>query len=114
MFSSLPPLQQVPTTHRLSILLTNPAWLGSSDPLMSQNPLSHLPLALHNLPTRVTLRRHTRLPPLPRDTRHTRLEIGWDLLPSTPTRVSLSMDLWPLPMVFMLPSMTAGEYGGLR
>lgn len=82
---------------------------------MSQNPLFHLPLALHHPPTLVTLRRRTHLPPLPRDTRHIHLEIGWDLLlPSTPTRVSLSMGLWPLPMVFMLPSMTAGEYGGLR
>lgn len=112
--SFLPVLQQVPTTHRPFTLLTNLAWLGSFDPPTSQNRPSRPRLALRHLPTPVTLKRHTHLPPLRQGTLRTRLEIEWDLLPSIPTRGSLSMDLWLLLMVFMLPSMTAGEYGGLR
>lgn len=109
-----PPLQQVPSTNPLSILLTNPAWLASFDPPTSQNPLCRPRLALRHLPTPMTLKRRTHLPPLLRGTRHTHLEIAWDLLPSITTRGSLSLGLWLLLMVFMLPSMTAGEYGGLR
>lgn len=100
----------VPTTHLLFIPLTNPAWLGSFDPPMSQNPPCHPRLALHHLPTPMTLKHNTHLPPL---RQATRLEIGWDLLPSIPTQGSLSMGLLLLLMVFMLHSMTAGEYGGL-
>lgn len=100
------------TTHLLSILLTNPAWLASSDRPMSQNPLCHPPSDLSHLPTPVTLSLHTHLPPLPRGTHLTRPEIGW-VPPSIPTRGSLSMGLWALLMGFMRPFMTAGEYGGL-
>lgn len=108
-----PTLQQVPTTHQLFILLTNLVWLGSFDHPMSQNPLCHLPLALRLL-TQMTLKQHTHLLLLPRDTHHTRLEIEWDLLRSIPIQGSLSMGPWALPMAFMLPFTTVGEYGGLR
>lgn len=114
LFSPSPLLQQVPTTNLLFILLTNPAWLGFFDPPTSPNPLCPPRSALHHLPTPVTLKRHTHLPPPLRGTHHTRLEIGWGLLPSIPTRGSLSMGLCLPLTVFMLPSTTAGEYGGLR
>lgn len=114
LLAPLPPLQQVPTTPLLFILLTRPAWLSSSDPPTSKNLPCRPPLALHHLPTPLTLSRPTNLPPLRRGTHRTHPEIGWDLLPSTPTRGSLSTALWVRLMVFMPLSMTAGEYGGLR
>lgn len=106
-----PPLQQVPTTNPLFILLTNPAWHASFDPPTSQNPLCRPLLALRHLPTPVTLNHRIHLPPLRRGTH---LESGWDHLPSITTRGSLSTALWLLLMAFTLPSTTAGEYGGLR
>lgn len=112
--SPLPPLQQVPTTPLLFILLTKPAWLSSSDPPTSKNLPCRPPSVLHHLPTPLTLNRPANLPPLRRGTRRTRPEIGWDPLPSIPTRGSLSTALWVRLMVFMPLSMTAGEYGGLR
>lgn len=106
------PFQQVPITRPLSIPPTSPAWLGSSDLPMSQNPPCHLPLALHHHPTLTILKRRTLRRPLPLLTRH--LEIGWDLLPTIPTQGSLSTGPWPRHMVSTLPCMTAGEYGDLR
>lgn len=86
-----PSLRQVPTTNPLFTLLTNPAWLASFDPPTSQNPLCRPPLALCRLPTPVTLRRPTPLPPLRPGTRP---GIGWELLPSiTTTRGSLNTAL---------------------
>lgn len=58
----------------------------------------------------MNLKLHTHLLRLPRGIHHTRLEIEWDLTRSMPTQGTQ----WALLMEFTLPSMTAGEYGGLR